>query len=119
LEKLVEGKPCFGYQVKKCDGACIGATPVEIHNLKLKTALDLFKIQIWPFDSAIAIKDGEKMIVLDKWCYLGTASDHEELYELANSEKLEFDLDIYKIIKKALKGSHKDQVIRLSMHEKI
>ena len=118
LEKLIEGKPCFGYQVKKCDGACIGATSVKIHNLKLKTALDLFKVQTWPFDSAIAIKDGEKMIVLDKWCYLGTASNHEELYALANSGHAEFDLDIYKIIKKALKGSHKDQVTRLSIHEK-
>ena len=114
LEKLVDGKPCFGYQVKKCDGACIGETSVEIHNLKLKTALNLFKTQAWPFDGAIAIKDGEKMIVFDKWCYLGTASDHEELYDLANSGKSEFDLDIYKIIKKALNGSHKDQVTQLS-----
>jgi len=117
LEKLIDGKPCFGYQVKKCDGVCMGATPIEIHNLKLKTALDLFKVQSWPFDSAIAIKDGNKMIVLDKWCYLGTASDHDELYDLANSGKVEFDLDIYKIIKKALNGSHKDQVTRLFTKE--
>lgn len=117
LEKSVDGKPCFGFQVKKCDGACIGLASVEMHNLQLKTALDLFKVQTWPFNSAIAIRDGEKMIVLDKWCYLGTASDHDELLELAQSGGAEFDLDIYKILKKALTGSHKDKVIRLPKQE--
>lgn len=113
LEKRVEGSSCFGYQVKKCSGVCIGLTSIDIYNLQLKTALDLFKVQVWPYDSAIAIQDGEKMIVLDKWCYLGTANDHAELYELAESGRPEFDLDIYKILKKALSGSHKDKIIKL------
>jgi DNA polymerase-3 subunit epsilon len=117
LEKSIDGKPCFGFQVKKCDGACIGQASVEIHNLKLKTALDFFKVQAWPFSSAIAIRDGEKMIVIDKWCYLGTACDHEELLELAQSGKAEFDLDIYKILKKALAGSHKENIIKLDKQE--
>jgi len=113
LEKLIEGKPCFGYQVKKCTGACIGITSVDIHNQQLQSALNLFRVQTWPFNSAIAIKDGKKMIVLDKWCYLGTANDHEELFDFATAGKAEFDLDIYKIIKKALSKLHKDQIIRL------
>ncbi len=113
LEKLIEGKPCFGYQVKKCAGYCIGVTSVDINNQHLKKALDLFKVQIWPYDSAIAIKDEKQMIVLDKWCYLGTANDHDELYDFANTGKAEFDLDIYKIIKKALNKLHKDQIIKL------
>jgi DNA polymerase-3 subunit epsilon len=29
LEKRVEGKACFGYQVKQCGGACIGGSPIE------------------------------------------------------------------------------------------
>jgi DNA polymerase-3 subunit epsilon len=53
------------------------------------------------------------MLVIDKWCYLGSASNHEELYDLAKSESSEFDLDIYKIIKKALAGSHKLNVVKL------
>ncbi len=114
LEKLVEGKPCFGYQVKKCSGACIDVISADTHNLQLKTALNLFKVQIWPFDGAIAIRDGEQMIVLDRWCYLGTANDEQELYELAQSGKAEFDLDIYKIVKKALTGSHRHQIVQLS-----
>lgn len=113
LEKTVEGKPCFGYQVKQCQGACIGKVSLDVHNLKLQTAFNLYKVQIWPFKGAIAIKEGESMVVIDKWCYLGTANDHDELYSLAESGKAEFDLDIYKIIKKAIAGSHKGHVVQL------
>ena len=107
LEKAVEGKPCFGYQVKQCQGACIGKVSLDVHHLKLQTALNLYKVQVWPYEGAIAIKDGDSMVVIDKWCYLGIANDHDELYSLAESGKAEFDLDIYKIVKKAIAGSHK------------
>lgn len=113
LEKTVDGKPCFGYQVKQCQGACIGKVSVNVHNLQLQTALNFFKVQVWPFDGAIAIKDGESMLVIDKWCYLGTANDYDDLYSLTESGKVEFDLDIYKIVKKAISGSYKDRVIQL------
>jgi DNA polymerase-3 subunit epsilon len=52
-------------------------------------------------------------VVVDKWCYLGVVRDQDELYELAKSGSAEFDLDIYKILKKAISGSHKHQVIKL------
>ena len=111
LEKRVEGKSCFGYQVKQCGGACINLTPLALHNLQLKTVLELFKVQVWPYSGPIAIKEGGEMIVIDKWCYLGTAINEDELYELAESGDAEFDLDIYKIVKKALSGSYKKQIM--------
>ena len=114
LEKRVEGKSCFGYQVKQCGGACLNLTPIAMHNLQLKTVLELFKVQVWPYSGPIAIKDGGEMIVIDKWCYLGTAINQNELYELAESGDAEFDLDIYKIVKKALSGSYKKQVMLIS-----
>nr|WP_255531509.1 exonuclease domain-containing protein [Polynucleobacter sp. MWH-Post4-6-1] len=115
LEKRVEGKSCFGYQVKQCNGACLNLTPIALHNLQLKTVLELFKVQVWPYSGPIAIKEGGEMIVIDKWCYLGTAINQDELYELADSGEAEFDLDIYKIVKKALSGPFKAQVIPISI----
>lgn len=120
LEKAEPGKPCFGYQVKQCQGACIGLQPLALHNLKLQTALQAFKVQVWPFKGPIAIRDGESLLVIYQWCYLGTARDHEELATLCESasrksEQAEFDLDIYKILKKAIAGSHKAHVLPLSL----
>jgi DNA polymerase-3 subunit epsilon len=115
IEKRIEGKACFGYQVKQCGGACLNLTPISLHNLQLKTALELFKVQVWPYAGPIAIKEGGEMIVIDQWCYLGTAINQDELYELAESGEAEFDLDIYKIVKKALSGVYKQHVIPISM----
>jgi len=68
LEKVEEGKPCFGYQVKQCQGACIGKVSLAVHNLKLQTSLQLYKVPVWPFKGAVAIKDGHSMLVINKWC---------------------------------------------------
>jgi len=86
---------------------------LAVHNLKLQTALQLYKVPVWPFEGAVAIKDGDSMLVINKWCYLGTANDHDELHEIARSEDLDFDLDIYKIVKKAITCSHKTNVVKL------
>jgi DNA polymerase-3 subunit epsilon len=113
LEKVEEGKPCFGYQVKQCQGACIGKVSLTVHNLKVQTALQLYKVPVWPHEGAIAIKDGHSMLVINKWCYLGTANDHDELDTIAQSTDFDFDLDIYKVVKKAMAGSHKASIVKL------
>ncbi len=58
LEKVDEGKPCFGYQVKQCHGGCVGKVPLAVHNLKLQTTLQLYNAPVWPFSGAVAIKNG-------------------------------------------------------------
>jgi DNA polymerase-3 subunit epsilon len=93
--------------------------PLNTHNLQLKTALEFFKVQVWPYAGPIAIKDGDEMIVMDRWCYLGTAINHDELYELAESGEAEFDLDIYKIVKKALSGPYQKHIIPINIESAI
>ncbi len=115
LEKRTEGKSCFGYQIKQCTGVCIGKSPIKLHNLQLTTALQLLKVQVWPYQGPIAIKEGDQMHVIDRWCYLGSAINHDELDELMRFGDAEFDLDIYKILQKALAAPSKYQVIRLSL----
>jgi DNA polymerase III subunit epsilon len=115
LEKRTEGKSCFGYQIKQCTGVCIGKSPIKLHNLQLTTALQLLKVQVWPYQGPIAIKEGDQMHVIDRWCYLGSAINHDELDELMRFGDAEFDLDIYKILQKALAAPSKHQVIRLSL----
>jgi DNA polymerase-3 subunit epsilon len=87
---------------------------LAVHNLKLQTSLQLYKVPVWPFEGAVAIKDGHSLLVINKWCYLGTANDQDELYDIAQSEDFDFDLDIYKVVKKAMTGSHKTSVLKLA-----
>jgi len=113
LEKTAKGKSCFAYQVKKCRGVCIGDESVELHNLRLATVFQAFKVKVWPYSGPIAIREGNSMYVVDKWCYLGSARNEEELTELAEEGIPEFDLDIYKILKKALVNLPNDRIIPL------
>jgi len=51
--------------------------------------------------------------LFDHWCYLGTAANEAEVAELLSESQPEFDLDIYKIIRKALQGISSERVIPL------
>ena len=113
LEKLLPKQPCFGYHVKQCKGACIGIESQPLHSLRLQTALLKLKVEIWPYRGAIAIQENEDLHVFDRWCYLGTAIDKSELAELLEDGIPEFDLDIYKIIKKMLKETSSSNIVNL------
>ncbi len=118
LEKMVPGKSCFGYQVKQCFGACVGEESLAQHHLRLHSVLAKFKVSIWPHSGPIGIQEGESLHIIDQWCYLGSAMNEEEVYELLGSGKAEFDLDIYKIIKKHLLKLPREKFIHLPrMHQ--
>lgn len=118
FEKLAIGSPCFGFHVKQCKGACIGVEPRAIHDLRLQTALLKLKVAIWPYPGAIGIREGEDLHIFDHWCYLGNAINEYEIEELLQSGEPEFDLDIYKLIKKALKSLPKENVLNLDTYQR-
>jgi DNA polymerase-3 subunit epsilon len=75
--------------------------------------LAAFKVATWPYKTPIGIQEGDTMHILDHWCYLGSAKDEEEVFELIQGGTAEFDLDIYKIIKKHLKTLSSSNIIPL------
>lgn len=103
---LEKGKgACFGYQLKRCRGACIGEESAPDHNARLFAALEEEKIRDWPYAGPIGIRerhpDGrrEEILLIDRWCHLGTAGTEEEIRDLLhNPLPLDFDLDRYKAL---------------------
>lgn len=101
---------CFGYQVKKCRGACVGREPRALHDARLQLALAPLRFKPWPFDGAIGIREpaaeaGRTQIhVIDGWRHLGTAHDDEEVQALlCGTGDHCFDADSYRIIGRALR----------------
>ena len=113
LEKITSGKSCFGYQVNQCFGACVGEESLAQYHFRLQQVLAKFKVSIWPYAGPIGMQEGRSLHILDQWCYLGSAMNEEEVYELLGSGKAEFDLDIYKIITKHLKKLPREKLINL------
>jgi DNA polymerase-3 subunit epsilon len=103
---LEKGKgPCFAYQLKRCNGACVGKESPASHDLRLATALARLQIKSWPFNGRIGIRENDEsrgrteIHVLDAWRYLGTACSETELYNLCESDlSSEFNADDYKIL---------------------
>ena len=100
LEKTTPGKPCFGYQIKRCKGACVGSEPYAKHTMRLVGALTRLKLVTWPLNGPAIIREGEEAHLIDGWRYLGTARSDEELNALLAAARPQFDRDTYKILVK-------------------
>lgn len=115
LEKPTRGKhyPCFGHQLKKCQGLCAGKENPLQHDLRLMQALARLKLQSWPYAGAIGIRESwlgrEEMHIVDRWAYLGTARDAADVEHILSTRPAVFDLDTYKILAKYLQ-THADVV---------
>ena len=110
--------PCFAHQLKRCRGACVGKETRAAHGLRLGTALAQLKMRPWPFKGRIGVRENHSgaLIVLDRWCYLGTAGSEMALAELAAEHAQPvFDLDTYKILSRFFSSSRRDyQVVELA-----
>jgi DNA polymerase III subunit epsilon len=110
--------PCFAYQLKRCRGACAGKESLAAHGLRLGAALAQLKMRRWPFKGRIGVREGngDALIVLDRWCYLGTARSETELAEFGESRQPPvFDLDTYKILSRFFGSARRDyEVIELA-----
>ena len=103
LEKVKPDNPCFGFQLKQCKGACVGKEKSELHQARLLMALARHRVPAWPYQGPVGLKEDRALHVIDAWCYLGTASSDEEVIDFLTEGKPVFDLDVYKILRKALK----------------
>lgn len=100
LEKASPGKPCFGYQVKRCKGACIGRETLARHTTRLMTAFAAQKLVAWPFAGPALIRERDEAHLIDAWRYLGTARSDEELQALREAAQPPFDRDAYRLLAK-------------------
>lgn len=98
LEKVKPGSPCFGRQLKKCRGACIGDEIRLAHDTRLLSGLGKLKLKTWPFNGPAYLKEGEEMLLIEDWAYLGSARSEEEIWQLLEGHAAQFDKDTYKIL---------------------
>lgn len=103
---------CFSEHVGKCSGVCVGKEKHELHHLKLKLSLASYKLKAWPYAGKVGIKElnletnKTELHVFEQWCYLETIDSDADLVETIQTKySLQFDLDIYRLIGKALSNS--------------
>ena len=102
LEKVKPGKPCFAHQLRKCRGACVGKEPYAAHTIRLMNALAKLRLQTWPFDGPAYVREGDELLIIEHWCYLGTAKAEEDVWSILENRRPQFDRDTYKILVKLM-----------------
>ncbi len=109
LERVKPKQPCFGRQLRQCKGVCVGEEAPNLHDLRLLAAMVDRKVATWPFAGPVGLVERSKdktqtaIHVVDRWCYLGTATQEGECADLMETARPQFDPDIYKILRKAAK----------------
>jgi DNA polymerase III subunit epsilon len=100
--------PCFRHQVGRCAGVCAGKENIHVHHARVATALAGLKSAAWPHRGPLGVvehdrgRDATEVHVLDRWCYLGTASCDSEVAELLEERRPRFDYDHYRILARHL-----------------
>jgi DNA polymerase III subunit epsilon len=99
LEKT--DKRCFGYQLKKCSGACLQEEPAGLYNVRFELAFLNLRFKKWPYRQPVkVVEETEAMrqsYVIDRWCLFKAGDSDEPI-----TEDFRFDVDIYKILKSFL-----------------
>ena len=73
---------CFGYQIKRCRGACIGLESASSHAIRFRQALTQLRTLPWPYKGRIGIREMSSdhnpsdVHFFDHWCYLGLSLIH-------------------------------------------
>ena len=125
VEKNRKGA-CFGYQLKKCQGACCGQEPAVRYNLRLQLALQQLKNRQWPWPGPVIVEehplhqdwDHVHYHLVDQWCYLGRFLNSDEcrdLWQQYQHESAFFDLDAYKILLRFLLNPARQKHHRLKI----
>lgn len=76
---------CFAYQLKRCNGACIGEESAQAFNKRLLEALHSQQLMVWPFKGAVVVSETATAHsqtthhIIDQWHYLGSRSSLQEI----------------------------------------
>ena len=103
------GKPCFGWQLRRCKGVCVGKEAESFHRARLEAALSRLHVKTWPYQGPIGLIEDNgngrtEVHLVNNWCYLGTAQSEDQVWQLLEEapQRPAFDIDTYKILSKAL-----------------
>jgi DNA polymerase III subunit epsilon len=99
---------CLRHQMGRCAGVCAGKENIHVHHARVATALAALKSAAWPHRGPLGVvehdrgRDATEVHVLDRWCYLGTASCDSEVADLLEERRPRFDYDHYRILARHL-----------------
>jgi DNA polymerase-3 subunit epsilon len=104
---------CFGLQVGRCKGACIGKEPAPLHMARVKIGMMPLRLKPWPHEGPVMMREGagerEQWHIIDAWQHLATFDGQDDVPLRAardwraKSRNANFDMDGYRILTRMLR----------------
>lgn len=108
--------PCFQRALGRCRGACENKEDALRYNLRMQIAFHSLRLQTWPWAGPVAIvernvkNDTVDALVIYNWIHVATVHSEQELDDLSlRGQAVNFDLDSYKLLARALSGKGNGQ----------
>lgn len=106
---------CFGHQVGRCAGACIGREAAALHLTRVKMGLIRLRLAPWPHGGPVVVREAsehcEHLHLIDGWQHLATVEGGEcdlpldELARAATTRHRRFEIDEYRILTRMLRDT--------------
>jgi DNA polymerase-3 subunit epsilon len=105
-QESAEGS-CFGLQVGRCKGACVGKEPALLHMARVKIGLMPLRLKPWPHEGPVMLREGagerQQWHIVDAWQHLGSFDPGDEdaiamLVRASRRSTERFDIDAYRTL---------------------
>lgn len=105
---------CFGHQVGRCSGACVGKEPRSLHLARVKVKMMPLRLEPWPHEGPMLVREGAgeraQLHIVDGWQHVATIEPGSEACEPDEFQRLcarvrrgGFDMDSYRILTRWLR----------------
>lgn len=101
---------CFDQQLGFCLGVCQGQESADDFNQRFNSAFRASRVQSWNFPGYLLIQENQEgsegeLFIFKDWCLVAYGQFNEGYVELIPQNDLQFDRDVYRILKRHLKTS--------------
>jgi DNA polymerase-3 subunit epsilon len=103
---------CFGFQVGRCDGACVGRESPALHLARVKMGLMSQRLRTWPHPGPMLYREGSgdrvQFHVIDGWQHVDSFEADADPAVLSprrwrrRAQDTRFDIDSYRILTRHL-----------------
>jgi len=84
------------------------------HLMRIHDAVRPLRVEAWPYEGAIGIRERGDLHVVDGWQFLGTARNEAEAHELVATRRAGFDKRTYDILRRELPRLARDKIVDFS-----
>jgi DNA polymerase-3 subunit epsilon len=105
----------LGGECGACEhSSCGTALARKRHLMRVHDVLRPLRVDAWPYEGAIGIRERGDLHVVDGWQFLGTARNDEEAHELVATRRAGFDKRIYDILRRELPRLARHKIVDFS-----